>query len=85
MPEQLKPFHTKVKGSLAEDEDWWYLEVDEDSGQQVVRHKWHHCNPYKLSQPANEGSKTYSIDEFLSGDHDGRAKAALRDHLGDQN
>lgn len=33
---------TRTKGSMAENEDWWYLCYDTDKSTFFVEHEWHH-------------------------------------------
>ena len=69
-------FHSRTKGSLMENEDWWYLIAD-DQGEQSVLHEWSHMNPYKFGNE-NSGSQSYSIQDFLAGDHNDTAKSKLK-------
>ena len=70
-----EPHYTRSKkGHLGQYEDWWYL-IEEDDGNFYVEHEWDHVNVGTLAK--NAGSKSYSVEEFLSGDHEPAAKAAL--------
>ncbi|NKC28988.1 hypothetical protein [Brucella ciceri] len=68
-----------TKGHLGQYEDWWYLERKDD-GTAVVRHVWDHVAVNGFAK--SEGEKTYTVDEFLSGNHHGTAKQKVKDALG---
>jgi hypothetical protein len=78
MSEVVK-LHSKTKGSLGQYEDDWRLVIRED-GKMSVEHEWHHQNAYQ-SAKRNVGVAIFEVREFLSGDHDEKAKAALREVL----
>jgi len=78
MAERIQVYQ-KVKGSLMENEDWWYLVVD-DNGNRHVEHEWSHVDPYGKREP-NSGKIKISIDDFLRGDHEAAAKEALKAEL----
>ncbi len=59
-------------------EDWWHLDANED-GSHTVRHVWDHVRVNGLAR--NEGSESYSVEEFLSGDHHDTAKQKVREAL----
>ncbi|MBS0258812.1 MAG: hypothetical protein JSR13_13970 [Proteobacteria bacterium] len=69
----------KVKGNMSQYEDWWYL-VEKDGSKSVV-HEWDHVELRGMS--SNRGEKSYSIEEFLAGNHYGAAKAELERLLKD--
>ncbi len=69
-------FHSRTRGSLMENEDWWYLIID-DQGRQSVLHEWSYVNPYK-SSGGDAGSQSYSIEDFLAVGHDAAAKDKLK-------
>lgn len=66
--------HSKRKGSLGQNEDWWTL-VDEN-GAKLVEHEWSYTNAYGSGQ--NSGKKLVPVDEFLASDADEEVKAKLR-------
>ena len=68
--------HAKVKGALAENEDWWVLIVDTESDNKTVEHEWSHTNAYGPGQ--NSGMTSMTVDEFLGSDADNAAKDKLR-------
>ena len=78
MPERVQ-IGERIKGSLMQNEDWWFL-VLEDNGTCHVEHEWSHVDPYGKGQP-NSGQKNYSVEEFLAGDHGDGLKSELRSAL----
>lgn len=77
-----KLIYQRTRGSLGENEDWWYLETDDDGARQV-RHEWSYTNAYKAG-PSNSGESRSSVDEFLAGDNDQNAKRALEQLLNEE-
>ncbi|MCO4842702.1 MAG: hypothetical protein KC439_07325 [Yoonia sp.] len=73
-------FFKRTKGSLAENEDWWNLVFDDLTGEQKVTHTWHHMDPYR-SKVTGDGSKSYTIQEFLESQSPDDAKEALKKAL----
>ncbi|MBL3703206.1 hypothetical protein GI582_10945 [Sulfitobacter sp. BDSS02] len=71
-------FHSKTKGHLGQNEDWWNL--NEEDGVQTVSHHWSHTQVNGLH--TNDGHRKYSVEEFLSGENDAGAKTALKAVLG---
>ena len=67
-------FYKRTKGNMGQYEDWWTLRTEGE--QQVVTHSWSHIKLKGLE--TNEGQRSYTQEEFLSGDHDAGAQAALR-------
>ncbi|MDX0623483.1 hypothetical protein CN059_08435 [Sinorhizobium medicae] len=72
-------FFKRVKGHVSQYEDWYYL-VEEDDGKKYVEHEWDHVTVNGLSQ--NVGTKRYTVEEFLGGDHFTGAQVALQKLLG---
>ncbi len=72
-------FHQLAKGSLHEQEHWWRLIVD-GNGEARVEHEWSHQNPYTSREP-DVGAKIYSVEDFLTGEHNEAAKERLLDLL----
>lgn len=72
-------FFKRVKGHLSQYEDWYYL-VEEEDGNKYVEHDWDHVTVGDLSQ--NVGTKRYTVEEFLRGDHYTGAQTALEKLLG---
>lgn len=58
----VRELDKRIKGPMAETEDWWRLMRDDD-GSLFVEHEWSHTNLNKLSTDAD--TARYSIDEFL--------------------
>ena len=71
--------HSQRKGSMGEDEDWWTLLVDSESGEKTVEHEWSYTNAYGPGQ--DSGTQIVTVDEFLAGNSDQTAKAKLRELL----
>lgn len=71
-------FYKRTKGHMSQYEDWWHLRIN-DEGQQVVVHSWDYVRVGTLER--NDGSKTYSIAEFLAGENNEQAKSKLREVL----
>jgi len=70
-------FHRKTKGSRAEKEDWWRLNIDSVQGL-TVDHEWSYSDVYK-GKTSKEGKATYSVAEFLKDkDVSPQGKDALR-------
>ena len=59
-------------------EDWWYLDVSDESDPTVV-HEWDHVRVGDLSQASGEA--TYTIEQFLDGKNNEQVKAKLREML----
>jgi len=53
----------RVKGSLAETEDFWTLCYDSDADRFYVEHYWSHMNPYKLGE-GDSGTATHDVDAW---------------------
>ncbi len=53
----------RIKGSLAETEDFWTLCYDTDTGQFQVEHMWSHMNPYKIGAGDN-GTSMHDADAW---------------------
>ena len=66
-------------GGILENDDYFYLAID-DQGNRSVVHRWERMNPYLVS-PVKRGNKTYSVQEFLTGDFLDAAKESLRQML----
>jgi hypothetical protein len=64
------------KGSLAQNEDWWHLVV-EDDGSHHVEHEWSYVDPYGKG-PGSEGTKSIPTNEFLASDAGPGLKGELR-------
>ncbi|WP_155264668.1 hypothetical protein [Sphingomonas segetis] len=71
----------RVKGSLMENEDWWYLCYDTESQRYYVEHEWDHMNPYKIGSGDHGNGTTQSDAEGWTGvgaDKIEEAKAKLK-------
>lgn len=69
----------RTKGPMANDEDWWRLIVDSETGEMRVEHEWSHTRINGLQ--TDSGSKLFTLDEFHASDEPPRAKVALDEFL----
>lgn len=68
-----KQFYERVKGPMNNYEDWY--SYSNDDGELTITHSWCHVSP---SLESNQGTKTYTLEEFRkSTDVRSDAKAAL--------
>lgn len=83
MPRETVEYHSRRKGSLGENEDWWRLIISE-GGELAVEHEWSHTDAYK-GRGSDSGSSQVSVAEFLAdANADGQAKAKLRQVLNER-
>lgn len=61
MPILKEQIAKRVKGSLAEKEDWWYLCYDTDAGEFFIEHEWDHVNAYRVSERSSD-TERHSVD-----------------------
>jgi hypothetical protein len=54
----------KIKGSLMENEDWWYLCYDTDTHEFHIEHEWSHVDAYNVAKAADSGSSTHAVDAW---------------------
>lgn len=76
--------HSRISGSLQQNDDSWHLLVDDVTGTLSIRHEWSHMDPYK-GKVTSEGTRVSSVDEFMASNAPTAAKDALqakRDELG---
>ena len=59
-----REIHRKVRGSLAQDEDWWRLCYDTHAREFFVEHEWSHVDPYRTDNPFDVGTRTFSVDSY---------------------
>jgi hypothetical protein len=80
MAEHIKELAKRIKGSLAETEDWWNLYRNDD-GELYVEHSWSHTKLKGLT--TDSGEKEYTIEEFLAAElpYGDAPKVALREYL----
>ena len=64
MPIYREQIAKRIKGSLAEKEDFWTLCYDSDEQRFYVEHMWDHMNPYKLSEKGNSGTTVHDADAW---------------------
>ena len=67
----------RIKGTLQQTEDWWYLCYDTDTKEFFVEHKWDHVALNNLSQ--NADSETHDAETWngMGADKISEAKAKL--------
>ena len=71
---------TRLKGPLQNIEDWWWLLVDDDTGEMAVEHEWAHTDIGDFANPRN-GEKRYTVAGFLASDQPQSAKDRLGEVL----
>lgn len=64
MPIYREMIERRIKGSLAQHEDYWYLCYDSDADSFYVEHQWDHMNPYKVSEPGSSGEARHDIETW---------------------
>jgi hypothetical protein len=64
------------EGDGPEQEDWWYVIADDDTGIINVLHEWSHKKPHMESH-GGSGERSYEVDEFLNSDGPQEVKAEL--------
>ena len=69
-----KQIAIRIKGSLAEREDFWYLCYDPEADRFFVEHEWDHMNPYKLGEGGDRGKTEHSVEEWIAQKREGFEK-----------
>ncbi len=64
MPIYREQIAKRIKGSLAENEDFWTLCYDSDQQRFYVEHSWDYMNPYKLSEKGDRGTSNHDADTW---------------------
>jgi hypothetical protein len=72
--------HERIKGPMANNEDWWHLEVDDKTGEKRVVHEWSHVSISNFANQ-NSGEKSFTVDEFRASSEHPDAKARLEEIL----
>ena len=62
MPIRKKQIAKRTKGPMAENEDWWDLCFDTDTGEFYVEHSWSHVQISSLK--ADSGTKRHDADTW---------------------
>lgn len=57
----------KVKGSLMENEDWWYVCYDDADQTSWIEHQWDHVDAYNVARGSDNGTERHEIQEWLDG------------------
>jgi hypothetical protein len=70
MPVYKEMIDRRIKGSLAENEDYWYLCYDSDADAFYVEHQWDHMNPYKLTEKGDSGESRHDAETWTGAGHD---------------
>ncbi len=63
MTEYRRQLHYRMKGSLGNDEDWWYLVFDSESHELYIEHEWDHVP--QGGGKASTGESKSTIKDFL--------------------
>ncbi len=59
-----REIHRTVRGSLAQDEDWWRLCYDLHAREFFVEHEWSHIDPLRADTPFDVGTRTISVESY---------------------
>ena len=62
MPILKEQIAKRVKGQLAENEDWWHLCYDTEADAFYIEHSWDYVNAYRVSQGHNSGTERHSVE-----------------------
>ncbi|HEV7318237.1 MAG TPA: hypothetical protein VGO04_06470 [Ensifer sp.] len=73
---------SRTKGSMAENEDWWYLCYDTEDRQFFVEHEWIHMK--SKGHPTESGSERFEASKYagVGAESLERAKASLLKEAG---
>lgn len=73
----------RIKGGMNEDEQWWYLCLDTDTGEFFIEHQWDYVNRFNVSQ-ADRGKERIEIEGYQGRGSDKieAAKAELLERTG---
>lgn len=55
----------RIKGSLMENEDWWYLCYDDSSDSAWIEHKWDHMDAYNVGKAGDSGTSTHKLHDWI--------------------
>lgn len=77
-----KEFARSAKGPVNNNEDWWYLCRDTDSGDVFVLHEWAHTDVTRSSSKPDTGSKHIELSVFLGETRRPTAQTELRKLIG---
>ncbi|MDV7341339.1 hypothetical protein RYZ26_17150 [Terasakiella sp. A23] len=69
MAVQRKEIYYRQKGSMGQNEYWWYLVLDKENRKFYIEYEWD-CVPLGGGK-ASKGSSTLTIPEFLQQGHHG--------------
>lgn len=69
-----KQIALRIKGSLAEREDFWRLCYDLEAERFFVEHEWDHMNPYKLGEGGSRGTTEHSVEDWIANKGEGFEK-----------
>lgn len=73
------PIHSQAKGSRGENEDWWLLRVDTETGKETVEHEWSYSD---ANGPGQKSGKSFvTVEEFLASDANKTVKEKLQSLL----
>jgi len=69
--------HSRAKGPVMNNEDWWRLVFDDETGRLYVEHEWHHVD-VQGNGAAREGTEEIEIADFLNEGGQGEGHRELR-------
>ncbi|WP_166775755.1 hypothetical protein [Qipengyuania flava] len=74
----------RIKGSLMENEDWWYLCYETSTGEAWIEHEWDHMDAYNVGKAGDRGKSRHDLDEWISAKNRGyeNIEAALSEAKG---
>ncbi len=82
MPVLKRELARSAKGPVMNNEDWWYLCKDTDTGSVFVLHEWAHTDVTRPSSQSNVGSKHIELSVFLVETRPTEAQSRLRQLIG---
>jgi hypothetical protein len=59
-----RQIYRRVRGSFAQDEDWWRLCYDTQAREFFVEHEWSHVDPFRVDNPFDVGTRVISVDSY---------------------
>lgn len=77
MPMLKRLLDKQATGPVLNDEDWWRLAYDSDTGRLFVEHEWEHVDVSRDGK-ANSGVTQTDVTSFLSEGGQGAAHRELR-------
>ena len=81
MARMVREFHRSARGPVLNDEDWWRLVFDTETGRLFVQHEWAYLDARRGGPPAN-AMREIEIPDALAGRLPRQAHAKLVELLG---